>query len=71
MFKDLDKAQERGAKTYETSRTLEGMVDIDHRAGIYEYGIVIGEDSLIDFMNEFVDCYGKKVKVEIKVTVNL
>ena len=65
MFNNLSKMKELGAKTYQTSTVLEGKVSV-HIGELY-----IGKDKLSDLEGEFVTCYGKKVKVEIKVTVNL
>ncbi len=66
MFKNLDKAQEEGVSIYQTSMVIDGVVDTNS----YE-GLTIGGYNLHNLADEFVVCYGKKVKVEITVTVNL
>lgn len=65
MFDDLDKMKEKGTKIYQTSRTLEGKV------GIRNKEVIVGEDNLADLVNEVVLCYGKEVKIELKVEVKL
>jgi len=65
MFKGLDKAKEEGSKTYGTSTIINGMVDV------YDEKIIVGGYSLTDFIDQFVDCYGKEVRIEIKVIVKL
>jgi len=65
MFEGLDKAKEKGSKTYKTNMIINGIVDV------YGGKITVGGYSLADFIDQFVDCYGKEVKVEIKVIVKL
>jgi len=65
MFNDLDKMKEKGTKTYQASRMLEGKV------GILNNEVIVGEGNLTDLINEVVICYGKEVKIEINVEVKL
>ena len=65
MFKDLDKIKEKGIKIYKTSMVIDGTV------GVYDDELTVGGYTLTDLVNEFVTCYGKKVRIEIRVTVTL
>lgn len=72
MFDGLSKINEMKAKglkikdcTYQTSVVIDGIVDVCNEQ------ITVGGYALTDFVNEFVICYGKKVKIKINVEVTL
>ena len=72
MFKGLRVMNELKAKgikiencTYKTSVVIDGVVEVDNEQ------ITVGGYALNDFVNEFVTCYGKEVKIKIDVEVIL
>lgn len=66
FYKDsADTMKERGLRTCQTRAVIDGKVDV------CDEELTVGGYKLTDFINELVTWYGKEIKIEVKVTVNL